>query len=189
MTHFRSIKFRRQRGVSMIEVAVWSVILGIVVATVIGLFNVTKSGYTTGAAGEKIILMTSEIQKNWARANDYSTVAAAEVNKLSLIRPPLRFDGTQLYDWAGNPMDLNGSRVSFALTVGGSLAPLNQDDCATVVSRIEPIAIAVRIGTSAAAASGVISGGNLYKNGSQITQAGLTTGCSEPNPKIAAQFR
>ncbi|GKS73272.1 prepilin-type N-terminal cleavage/methylation domain-containing protein [Acidovorax sp. SUPP950] len=179
----------RQRGVSMIEVAVWSVILGVVVATVLGYFNGVKGGYNAGAAGEKIILLTSEITKNWSRANDYSTVSPTEVNKLSLIKSPLRYDSGSLYDGAGNTMDLNGSRISFALTVGGSSFPLNKDDCATLVSRIEPIAVAIRIGTSAAASAGVISGGNVYKSGGDITQTGLTTGCSEPSPKIAAQFR
>ncbi|WP_368351395.1 type IV pilus modification PilV family protein [Paracidovorax oryzae] len=178
-----------QRGVSMIEVAVWSVILGVVVATVLSYFNGVKGGYNAGAAGEKIILLTSEITKNWSRANDYSTVSPTEVNKLSLIKSPLRYDSGSLYDGAGNTMDLNGSRISFALTVGGSSFPLNKDDCATIVSRIEPVAVAIRIGTSAAASAGVISGGNVYKSGGDITQTGLTTGCSEPSPKIAAQFR
>lgn len=179
----------RQRGVSMIEVAVWSVMLGLVISTVLGYFSGQKSGYNAGAAGEKIILLTSEITKNWSRANDYSTVSPAEVNKLSLIKSPLRYDSGVLNDWAGNTMDLNGSRISFALTVGGSSFPLNKDDCATIVSRIEPVAVAIRIGTSAAASAGVISGGNVYKTGADITQTGLTTGCSEPSPKIAAQFR
>ena len=179
----------RQRGVSMIEVAVWSVVLGIVTATVLGYFGGVKGGYSAGAMGEKVILLVSEIQKNWARANDYSTVTAEEVNKLSLIKSPMRYDSSQLYDGAGNTMDLNGSRISFALTIGGSSFPLNKDDCATIVSRVETTAVAVRVGTSAAAAAGVISGGNLYKSGGDITQLGLTTGCSEPNPKIAAQFR
>ncbi|ABM33288.1 hypothetical protein QRO11_10110 [Paracidovorax citrulli] len=178
-----------QRGVSMIEVAVWSVILGVVVATVLSYFNGVKGGYNAGAAGEKIILLTSEITKNWSRANDYSTVSPTEVNKLSLIKSPLRYDSGSLYDGAGNTMDLNGSRISFALTVGGSSFPLNKDDCATIVSRIEPVAVAIRIGSSAAASAGVISGGNVYKSGGDITQTGLTTGCSEPSPKIAAQFR
>lgn len=153
--------FNRQRGVSMIEVAVWSVILGIVVATVISYFGGVKGSYNAGSAAEKIILLASKITENWQRANDYSTVTPAEVNKLALIKSPLRYDSGQMYDGAGNPMLLNGSRMTFALTVGGSDFPISQEDCGTTVNRIESMAFAVRVGTNATAAAGAISGGNL----------------------------
>lgn len=177
-----------QRGLALADLALWVVVGAVIIAGSMMTYNYLKGSVSAGDMGEKTALMASDIQKNWNSAGTYASVAPVEVNKLSLIRNPMKFDGTNLVDAWGNTMTLNGGVASFALTIGGSTVPLQQDDCATLVGRISQMATAVRIGSDAAAAGGVITGGNLYKSGATITQASLTDGCSAANPIIAAQF-
>lgn len=179
----------RQRGLALADLALWVVVGGLIVAGGMATYNFLKGSVSAGDMGEKTVLMVSDIQKNWKSAGSYSSVSPAEVNKLSLIRNPLKYDGTNLLDGWGNTMTLNGGAAAFAITIGGATVPMQQDDCATVVQRIAPMAAALRVGADASAAGGVISGGAVYKTGATITQAGLTDGCSAASPIIAAQFR
>ena len=179
----------RQRGLALADLALWVVVGGIIIAGGMMTYNYLKGSVSAGDMGEKTALMVSDIQKNWKNAGSFTSVSPAEVNKLSLIRNPLKFDGTNLVDAWGNTMTLSGGSASFSVTIGGATVPMQQDDCATVVNRIAPMAASVRVGSDAAAAAGAISGGTAYKTGATITQAGLTTGCSSANPIIAAQFR
>lgn len=180
---------RRQRGLALADMALWVVVGAAVVAGAMMTYNYLKGSVGAGEMGEKTALMVSDIQKNWKSAGTFASVSPAEVNKLSLIRNPLKFDGTNLLDGWGNTMALTGGAASFSLTIGGATVPMQQDDCATVVHRLAPMAAAIRVGADAAAAAGAITGGNVYKTGAVVTQAGLTDGCSAANPIIAAQFR
>lgn len=182
------IRFK-QRGAAMGELMLYVVVIGALVAAAFGVYQFVRGSVGAGDVGDKVMIMVTDIQKNWRRAGSFTTVSAAEVNKLSLVRSPLRYDGTNIIDGWGNTMQLSGTAASFALTVGGATTPMQQDDCATVVARLEPLATVIRIGSDAAATGGVASGGSLYKSGATITQAGLTGGCSASNPIIAAQFR
>lgn len=179
----------RQRGLALADLALWVVVGGVIIAGGMMTYNFLKGSVSAGDMGEKTALMVSDIQKNWKNAGTFASVTPAEVNKIALVRNPLKYDGTNLVDAWGNTMTLNGGPASFALTIGGSTVPMQQDDCATVVQRIAQMAASVRVGADAAAAAGAISGGTVYKSGATITQAGLTDGCSATNPIIAAQFR
>lgn len=187
----RMRRARRQLGVGMLDAGLY-VVLGVLVAAgLVAAYQKNKSSVSSGDFGEKVTLMASDIQKNWNTAGSYASVSPAEVNKLQAIRPPMRYDegSTTLTDAWGNSMTLNGGATSFALTIGGSTSPIAKDECADVVSRLASVATSVRIGSDAAAAAGVISGGSVYKNGATITQAGLTDGCNATNPIIAVQYR
>lgn len=178
-----------QRGAVMGEMMLYVVIAGVLVSAAFGIYQFVRSSVSAGDVGDKVMIMVTDIQKNWRRAGSFATVTPAEVNKLSLVRSPLRYDGTNVIDGWGNIMTLNGGPASFALTIGGATTPMQQDDCATVVARLESLAAVIRIGADAAATGGAVSGGSVYKSGATITQAGLTDGCSATNPIIAAQFR
>lgn len=185
----QAFQAKLQRGMSMIEMAAWTLLAGIVAAIVLSSLGVLKGGINAGNLGEKALYLAMDIQKHWNRANDYTSVTAAEVDKIGIVKNPIKFDSGQLYDGYGNQMALNGSRITFAMTLGGTAAPMDKDDCANLVARLEPVAMAIRVGASAAANAGVISGGNLYKNGATLDQTGLTTGCAEAGTKIAIQVR
>ena len=178
-----------QRGAVMGEMMLYVVIAGVLVSAAFGIYQFVRSSVSAGDVGDKVMIMVTDIQKNWRRAGSFATVTPAEVNKLSLVRSPLRYDGTNVIDGWGNTMTLNGGPASFALTIGGATTPMQQDDCATVVARLESLAAVIRIGEDAAATGGAVTGGSVYKSGATITQAGLTDGCSDTNPIIAAQFR
>jgi len=178
-----------QRGAVMGEMMLYVVIAGVLVSAAFGIYQFVRGSVSAGDVGDKVMIMVTDIQKNWRRAGSFATVTPAEVNKLSLVRSPLRYDGTNVIDGWGNTMTLNGGPASFALTIGGATTPMQQDDCATVVARLESLAAVIRIGRDAAATGGAVTGGSVYKSGATITQAGLTDGCSDTNPIIAAQFR
>lgn len=178
-----------QRGAVMGEMMLYVVIAGVLISAAFGIYQFVRSSVSAGDVGDKVMIMVTDIQKNWRRAGSFATVTPAEVNKLSLVRSPLRYDGTNVIDGWGNTMTLNGGPASFALTIGGATTPMQQDDCATVVARLESLAAVIRIGADAAATGGAVTGGSVYKSGATITQAGLTDGCSATNPIIAAQFR
>lgn len=182
-------KKKSQLGLALADFGLWLVLGAIVTAGAMGLYLYSKSSVNADNFAEKTILMVSDIQKHWSAVGSYTSVTPAEVNKLSVIRPPLKYDGTNIVDVWGNTMALTGNASSFALTVGGSTVPLQQDECASIVGRLAPVATSIRIGADAEAAAGVITGGTVYKNGSTVSQTGLTTGCSAASPKIAAQFR
>lgn len=180
---------RLEAGLSMVELMIWALIAGIIVAFAVKQLGTLRGGINAGNMGEKAMYLAMDIQKHWNAVNDYSSVSADEVNKLGLVKSPLKYDAGQLYDGYGNQMSLNGSRLAFAMTIGGAAAPMDKDDCATIVGRLEAVSTSIRVGASAAANAGVISGGTVYKSGATLDQTGLTTGCSEAGAKIAIQVR
>lgn len=168
----------------LLAVAVVAV-LGIIGA---GVYKSMRSNINAEDMGSKTVELVTEIQKNWRSAGDYTTLTPDGINKLSLIKPPIRFDGTNLVDAWGNVINLSGARGTFALTIGGATAPIAKEDCAAIANKMD-IASIVRVGSSATAAAGVVSGGNLFKNGVTVDQTALLTGCNEASTVIAVQFR
>lgn len=170
-------------------------LLAVAVVAVIGLIGAgvyqgLRSNINADDQGDKVIALVSDIQKNWRNAGSYSGLAVADLNKLALIKSPMKFDGTNMLDAWGNTMTINGGTTSFAITVGGSTNALDKDACGNIASKIAAVASNINIGASAAGtATGGVTGSNVYKAGAAITQASLTTGCSDASTVIAAQFR
>lgn len=185
---FSSAKMKRQAGVTMVEVIIWVVIAAVVALGALQLFRMAKSSISAADTAEKTIVLAAGIQRMWG-AQPFTNVTAQEVNKVNAIQPPLTYDGTNMQDPYGNVMLLTGSQNTFAMTLGGATAPLSQDDCATIATRMAAFAIKVNVGSSASAASGLVTGGNAYKNGATTTVTGMTTGCSEASPVVAVEFR
>lgn len=180
---------KKQRGLAMVDYGLF-IVLAIIF--ILGSYAVYKSSRTTMNAGElaeKTVMLVTDINQHWKGQGSYTTVSPIEVNKLAIIRNPIRFDGTNMSDAWGNTMALNGNATSFALTIGGATTPLGQDECATIVGRMRTLATEIRIGSNATASGGLVSGGNVYVNGATVTQSGLTDGCSAASPVIAAKFR
>lgn len=180
---------RVQRGFALGELMLAVAVVGALVAAGFGIYTFLRGNVAAADVGDKVMIMVTDVQKNWRTVGSFATVSPAEINKLALIRSPLSYDGTNLKDGWGNNMSINGNATAFALTIGGSTSPIQQDDCGALVARLAPVASSIRIGVDAAATAGNITGGTVYKNGATITQNGLTTGCSAANPIIAAQFR
>lgn len=188
MTQVKQIGKNQARGFALGELLLAIAVIALLVAIGAGVYSSMRSGINADDMGAKTVELAADIQKNWRTAGDYSTVSADAINKLALIHAPITMSGTDMQDGWGNTMTLNGTRSSFAITIGGATAPLSRDDCSSIANRLT-IASVVRVGASASAAAGIVTGGNLFKNGATIDQTQLITGCSEGNTIIAAQFR
>ena len=173
-------------------------LLGIAVVAVIaligaGVYQSLRANVNADDMADKTIALVSDVQRQWRNAGPYASLSAAEVDKISLVKAPLKMNGTNMVDAWGNTMSLSGSASSFALTIGGSTFPISKEDCSTIANKLSSLASVIRIGADAAAGSGgsagTVTGGNLFKSGATITQSGLTDGCSATNTVIAAAFR
>lgn len=169
-------------------------LLGVAIVAVLGVIGAgiylgLRSSINADDMANKTIEMATEIQRNYRNAGTYASVNAVELNKIALLKAPIKFSTPNALDAWGNTMKISGTGATFAITIGGSTTPMAKDDCATVANKLGALATKITIGADADAASGVVSGTNTYKDGATYTQTSLTTGCSEANPVIAAQFR
>lgn len=180
------------RGFVLTELMLGVAVVAVLAVIGAGVYKTMVGGISAEDMANKAIAMSAEIQRIYKKPG-FTTVSPVEINKISLVQPPMRMSGSNLLDAWGNTMSLNGGAGSFAMTIGGATAPLNNEDCATIATKLESIASVIRIGASASVGSGgtagTVTGGNLYKTGATITQTAMTDGCSEANTVIAAQFR
>lgn len=184
-----AIRRQVQKGFALLELVLAVAIIGVLAAIGTGIYSSLNSGITADDQANKTIAMASAIQKNWRNSGSFTTLTGAELNKLALVVPPLRFATPDVQDAWGNTMTINGGASSFAITTGGTTAAISKEDCAAIANKLASIAHSIRIGAAATAAAGVISGGELFKTGGTITQTALGTGCNEDDTVIAAQFR
>lgn len=177
-------------GEMLLAVAIVAVLVGIGAVV----YGNLRGGINADDQAAKTISLVSDIQKNYRNAGTFGTLTAAEINKLLLLQKPLKFDGTNVVDAYGNVMVVSGGTTSFVLTIGGTTNPVSNADCAAIANRLGAgVATNINIGTAATAGTGAtagqVTGGNVFKAGSVITQTNLTTGCNEANPVIASMFR
>jgi prepilin-type N-terminal cleavage/methylation domain-containing protein len=183
-----------QSGFVLAEMLLAVAVVALLVGISAGSYAFLRGGVNADDQATKTISLAADIQRNWRNAGSYSTLAAAELNKLALVQKPLKWDGANVQDSYGNTMVMSGGTTSFVLTIGGAVNPVSKEDCATIANRLATgVATNVSVGTSAtagtAAAAGQVTGGNAFKVGTTINQANLSTGCNEPTPVIAASFR
>lgn len=180
---------RRTKGFVLQELLMGIAIVAVLGVIGAGVYLGLRSSISADDMANKTIEMATEIQRNYRNAGSYASLSAAELDKISLLKAPIKFVSPNAVDGWGNTMTINGSAATFALTIGGSTTAIGKDECATVASKLGALASKITIGADAAAAAGVVAGANVYKDGSTYTQTALTTGCSAANPVIAAQFR
>ena len=180
---------KRQRGFALLELVLAVAVVGVLAAIGTGVYSVMNSGIKADDQANKTITMVSAIQKNWRNSGGFASVTGAELNKLSLIAAPLRFETPNVVDAFGNTMIINGGASSFAITTGGASSSISAEDCATIANKLSSVAHTIRVGDDATAAAGVVTGGHLFKSGTTFTQANLGAGCEETGTIIAAQFR
>jgi prepilin-type N-terminal cleavage/methylation domain-containing protein len=181
----------RQHGFTLIEVMI---VLGIVALAIAGLFflrQTAEDGQQAEKVSTDIALMASKIKSLYRGANSYATLSASELDKQALITKPMKYDGTNMLDPWGNTMTINGSAATYAITLGGATNPITKESCNTIAALLATNASLLRVGTSATATAGVISGGNLVlaSSGASVVQTAMTTGCAEASPVIAIQYR
>jgi prepilin-type N-terminal cleavage/methylation domain-containing protein len=189
-----SLSRRPSRGFALGEMMLAVAIVAVIVAIGAAVYGNMRGGINADDQAAKTVQLAADIQKNWRNAGTFATVSGSTVNALSLVQKPIKFDGTNLQDAWGNTMSVSGGTTTFSLTSGGATNPLGKDECAAVANRLgSGVATNINVGTAATlgsgATAGTVTGGNSYKVGQTVTQASLTTGCSEASTVIAASFR
>lgn len=183
----------RHAGFVMQELLIGLVIVAVLAGLGIFAYNSMRGDIAAEDQGNKLVAMVAEIQKQWRQAQNYGTLTPTALSQLRAIEAPMRLNGTNLLDAWGNTMSVSGGTTSFALTVGGATAPISNDTCADLVTRLSTVADQVRVGTAATVGSGAtagqITGGNFYKSGAATTQTAMITGCNEASPVVAVMFR
>ena len=186
-------KLKKQLGMTLQEMMLVFVVVAIVTAIAVGVFNTLRGSVSADDMASKTLLLASNVQKHWRNAGSYTTLSAENVDKIALVEKPLRMEGTSMLDAWGNTMTISGGQSAFAITIGGAANPVNKEDCATLANNLSSIATSIRIGADASvgsgATAGTITGGNLFKNGTTIDQSALVDGCNADGTIIAAQFR
>jgi prepilin-type N-terminal cleavage/methylation domain-containing protein len=192
----RTVNMKRNgnRGFALGEMMLAVAIVAVLVAIGAAVYGNMRSGINADDQAAKTVQLAADVQKNWRNAGTFATVSGSTVNALSLVQKPIKFDGTNLVDAWGNTMSMSGGTTTFSLTIGGATNPLGKDECASVVNRLGAgVATNINVGATAAlgsgATAGTVTGGNVYKAGQTVTQASLTTGCSEASTVVAASFR
>lgn len=189
-----SLKIRAMKkksiGFTLLEFLIVIAVIGGLIAGVLILQGQANSGVTTNKAVRSITLIEGKVRQLFASSGSYVKLTPAFLNGVALIPEPFKYVGTNMLDPYGNTMSVNGGASSFALTVGGTTAPLDKEVCASLASDLSSSATTIRIGSAATAAVGVIAGGNVYKaTGGVVDEAALATGCAETATVIAYQYR
>ena len=184
---------KAQLGMTLQEMMLVFVVVAVVTAIAVGVFNNLRGGVAADDMASKTLLLASNVQKHWRNAGSYASLSAENVDKIALVEKPLRMEGTNMLDAWGNTMNISGGQSAFAITIGGSTNPINKEDCATLANNLSSIASSIRIGADAAvgsgATAGTVTGGNLFKTGTTIDQSALIDGCNAADTIVAAQFR
>jgi prepilin-type N-terminal cleavage/methylation domain-containing protein len=189
-----NLKKSVNRGFALGEMMLAVAIVAVLVAIGAAVYGTMRSGINADDQAAKTVQLAADIQKNWRNIGSYMGLSASGISNLALVQKPIKYDGTNLVDSWGNTMSVSGGTTTFSMTIGGATSALRSDECAAVANRLgSGVATNINIGAAAAlgsgATAGTVTGGNVFKAGSTITQASLTTGCAEASPVIAASFR
>ncbi|WP_186510845.1 type IV pilin protein [Caenimonas sedimenti] len=179
-----------QRGLTLIEMMIGLAIVGLILSAV--LYYQTRAEYMqkSNQQATDLAQIASKVKAYYGPTNSYTALSASAINNMALINAPMKFDGTNVVDAFGNSMSINGTTRTFAITVGGATSPLDKEVCVSIASKLASNALVINVGNAAAAATGAVSGGSVYKASASATPntTNLTTGCAESAPVIAAQF-
>jgi prepilin-type N-terminal cleavage/methylation domain-containing protein len=180
---------RKQLGFTLIEIIIAIGIIGSATALVLYYQARAETSQKANAMAGDVAMVASKIKQYFGASNTYAGLTASALNQMNVMPKGFTWNGSDMIDPMGNTMSINGTASTFALTVGGSTGPLDREACASIASKLADNAQSIRVG-AATAASGVISGGSVYKAvGGTPDAALLGTGCSAANPVIALQFR
>ena len=183
-------KGKKQRGMTLIEVMIGLGIFGLILGAVLYYQTRAENSQRANQQATDLAQIASKVKTYYGPSNSYSALSAASINNMALINAPMKYDGTNVIDAFGNAMTITGATRTFAITVGGSTAALDKEVCTSIATKLAANALVINVGSAAAAATGAVSGGSVYKASASATPnaANLATGCAEASPIIAAQF-
>lgn len=169
----------------------------VVVSTIVGIAAQNYAAIRQAILGDdqatQLVHLAADIQRLWGNARSFTTVSAVTLSQLDLVRRPMRYDGSAMYDHWGNTMGVSGGSRTFALSVGGAAFPMAANECSALANRMATVASTVSVGSTAAvgsgSAAGRVSGGVAVKANGAFSQTNLGTGCAQAGAVIAMEFR
>ncbi len=174
----------------LFTVAVVSLLVGIGA----GVYSGVRDTVGAEEQAQRMLELASDVRRFLGKGQGtYTGLTAARANALGLVRQPMRWDGTNIQDRWGNTVSIYGQGpYLFSITAGGAVG-MSASDCAAVATKLSNSAYRVMVGSAtvmntSGANDGWVSGGSLYKEGLTVTQANLTTGCSQARPIVGATF-
>jgi prepilin-type N-terminal cleavage/methylation domain-containing protein len=184
------------RGFSLIELIVVLAIIAASVALILSRQSRATESTKASDMVQSITYLVSKVQNFYASTGSYAGLNPKVVGQMSLVNQPLKWDGaSSILDAWNNPLGVVGNQPgaspTFAITIGGSVNPLNNESCTAMATALASAADVVVVGsTGMNVSSGLVpASGNVYKSSSgtlDLTQ--LATGCSSSNPVIALQL-
>lgn len=183
-------------GFALLELMLVVGVVSILLAIASGVYYKTRSSISAEEQGQRAVELAADIRRFIGKGvGTYAGLTPAMVANLGLVRPPFRWDGTNIRDAWGNTVALMGqSPWVYSMTLGGATSPISASDCAAVASRLANTGYAVLTGASVylstgGASAGWVQGGYTYKYGNQaVTQSNMTTGCAEANTVVGVTF-
>jgi prepilin-type N-terminal cleavage/methylation domain-containing protein len=192
----QSEKYTNARGFSLIELIVVLAIIAASVALILSRQSRATESSKASDMVQSITYLASKVQNFYASSGSYAGLNPKVVGQMSLVNQPLKWDGSSsILDAWNNPLGVSGNQTgaspTFAITIGGSVNPLNNESCTAMATALASAADVVVVGsTSINVTAGLVPvSGNVYKSSAgslDLTQ--LATGCSSGNPVIALQL-
>jgi prepilin-type N-terminal cleavage/methylation domain-containing protein len=190
-----TLKTKHEQGFSLIELIIVLAIIAASVALILERQSKAQESNKSNDTVQAVSYMVSKIKTFYASSGSYTGLSASVINGMSLLNQPLKWDGTNILDAWNNPLVLSGNPSagvpSFALSIGGSVNALSKETCSALATALAAGADLVNVGasTEVQVASGVVSGGSVYKGSTgALNVSNVATGCSSSSPVIGLQF-
>lgn len=180
----------RSKGFTLIEIMIALAIMGIAIAAVLYYQGKAEGSQKALATVQDTTSLASKIKAMYGPQNTYTSITAADLEKMGIVPSGFTVTSGVIYDAYGNVMTFTGGPSTFTISVGGDTGPLQNEECAAIATGIRGNAMAVMVGSDAAGAAGIATGGSAYKelNG-KLHADNLASGCDGDSPKVVMQFR
>lgn len=177
---------RKQLGLTLTE-ALLTLAIGAAAATVAyGYYKNARADVGVDDLATSTVRLVTDVQGIFGTTGGYASLTVANINTAGLVPASWRFDGTNLIDNRGNTVVVTAAAGSFALTFDN----LSAAECTKAAAKLEGVATALNVGTSATSAAGVVSGGSAFKTvAGVVSNSNLVTGCGQASRKLAVQAR
>lgn len=190
-----------QRGVTLTETLLVLALAAALAAAAYRAYGTASNDAKTSELSNGAITMIGKIKQVWGASGDYTTLAPATLEQSGILPVQFRTNrsgstlATEIRDTFGNVVSITGTQGSFTL----GFERLSPDTCTTLAPVLASQAYRIRAGSGAAAANGVASGGQVYKDPtatsmpqSGLDVAALTAACGDSdvaNRILVAEIR
>lgn len=182
----------RSKGFTLIEIMIALAIMGTAIAAVLYYQGKTEGSQKAQATVQDTTSLASKIKAMYGPQNTYTGITAADFDKMGIVPAGFTVTAGVINDAYGNTMTFTGGPTTFTISIGGTIGPLQKEECAAIATGIRGNAMAIQVGAAAAGAAGIATpaAGSTYKAADGTLNAGnLATGCATASPKVVMQFR